>query len=82
MLIVHLGNFLSGSVVKNLPCNAGDLGLISGLGRSPGKGKSYSLQYSGLENSIHRGVWQVTVHGFKELDMTACVQNTVMPHIY
>ena len=33
-------------------CNAGDLGLIPGLGRSPGEGKGYSLQYSGLENSM------------------------------
>ena len=32
--------------------NAGDLGLIPGLGRSPGEGKSYALQYFGLENSI------------------------------
>ena len=39
-------------------CNAGDLGLIPGLGRSPGEGKSYPLQYSGLENSMH-----YTVHG-------------------
>ena len=55
--------FPCGSVGKEPACNAGDLGLISGLGRSPGKGKSYSLQYSGLEDSIHRGVWWVTVHG-------------------
>ena len=40
-----------GSLVKNA-CNAGDLGLIPGLGRSPGEGNSYSLQYSGLENSM------------------------------
>ena len=33
-------------------CNAGDLGLIPGLGRSPGEKKGYPLQYSGLENSI------------------------------
>ena len=33
-------------------CNAGDLGSIPGLGRSPGKGKGYPLQYSGLENSM------------------------------
>ena len=33
-------------------CNMGDLGLIPGLGRSPGEGKGYSLQYSGLENSM------------------------------
>ena len=44
---------------KESDCNAGDLGLIPGLGRSPGEGKGYPLQYSGLENSmdcIVRGV--------------------------
>ena len=37
---------------KESPCKAGDLGLIPGLGRSPGEGKGYSFQYSGLENSM------------------------------
>ena len=49
-------------LVKNLPANAGDLGSIPGLGRSPGEGKGYLLQYSGLENSMD---W-----GRKESDMT------------
>ena len=40
-----------GSAGKESACNAGDLGLIPGLGRSPGEGKGYPLQYSGLENS-------------------------------
>ena len=40
----------------------GDLGSIPGLGRSPGKGDSYPLQYSGLENSMDRRAWQATVH--------------------
>ena len=39
-------------LVKNPACNAEDLGLIPGLGRSPGGGKGYPLQYSGLENSL------------------------------
>ena len=39
-------------LVKNLPANARDLGLIPGLGRSPGKGKGYPFQYSGLKNSM------------------------------
>ena len=38
--------FPGGSVVKNLPANAGDLGLIPGSGRSPGKGNGNPLQYS------------------------------------
>ena len=48
-LIFHLG-FPDSSVGKEFTCNAGDLGLIPGLGRSPGEGKGYALQYSGLEN--------------------------------
>ena len=47
-------------------CNAGDLGLIPGLGRSPGEGNGYPLQYSGLENSMDRRAWQATVHGVKK----------------
>ena len=43
-------NFPSGSEVKASACNAGDLGLIPGLGRSSGEGKGYPHQYSGLEN--------------------------------
>ena len=42
-----------GSAGKESACNAGDLGLIPGLGRSPGEGKGYQLQYSGLENSMN-----------------------------
>ena len=44
--------FPCGSAGEESACNAGDLGLILGLGRSPGEGKGYLLQYSGLENSI------------------------------
>ena len=44
-------------------CNAGDLGLIPGLGRSPGEGNAYLLQYSCLENPMDRGAWQAIVHG-------------------
>ena len=44
--------FPDSSVGKESACNAGDLGLIPGLGRSLGEGKGYCLQYSGLENSI------------------------------
>jgi len=42
--------FPCSSAGKESACNAGDLGLIPGLGRSPGEGKGYPLQYSGLEN--------------------------------
>ena len=44
--------FLGGSAGKEFACNAGDLGSIPGMGRYPGEGKRYPLQYSGLENSI------------------------------
>ena len=55
--------FPGGSDGKESACNAGDLGLIPGLGRSPGEGNGYPLQYSCLENSTDRGAWQATVHG-------------------
>ena len=45
-------DFPGGSVARESACNAGDLGLIPGLGRSPGEGKGYPLQYSGPENSM------------------------------
>ena len=44
---------LGGSAGKESACNAGDLGWIPGLGRSPGGGNSYPLQHSGLENSMN-----------------------------
>ena len=45
-------DFPCGSAGKESICNAGDLGPIPGLGRSPGEGKGYPLQYSGLDNSV------------------------------
>ena len=63
--------FPGGSVVKNFPANEGDVGLIPGLGRSPAEGNGNPLQYSCLENSMDRGVWQDPIHGIaKESDMT------------
>ena len=55
--------FPGGSVVKNLPANSGDVGLIPGSGRSPGKGNDNPLQYSCLGNSMDRGAQRATVHG-------------------
>ena len=52
-----------GKVVKNPPANAGDAGLLLGLGRSPGDGDGNPLQYSCLKNATDRGDWQATVHG-------------------
>ena len=49
-------------MLKNLPTNAGGVGLIPGVGRSPGGGNGNPLQYSCLENSMDRGACQATVH--------------------
>ena len=54
--------FACGSAVKNLPANTGDMGLIPGLGRSPGEGNGNPLQYC-LGNPMDRGTWQGVVHG-------------------
>ena len=63
--------FPGGSVVKNLPINAGDAGSILGWERSPGKGNGNPLQYSCLGNPMFRRAWRVTVYGVtKESDMT------------
>ena len=56
-------------VVKNLPANAGelgDVGSISGSGRSPGGGNGNPLQYFSLENPMDRGAWQGIVHRVAE----------------
>ena len=55
--------FLCGSAGKKSTCNAGDLGSISGSGRSSGEGDGNPFQYSYLENPMDRGAWQATVHG-------------------
>ena len=44
-------------------CHAGDMGLVPGLGRSPGEGNGNPLQYSCLGNSMNRGVWWAVDHG-------------------
>ena len=55
--------FPGGSDGKESTCNAGDLGLIPGLGRSPGGGHGNPLQCSCLENPMDRGAWQAVVRG-------------------
>ena len=60
------GSFLGfpgGSEVKASASNAGDLGLVLGLGKSPGEGNGNPLQYSCLENPMDGEAWQATVHG-------------------
>ena len=63
--------FPGGLGVKNLPANAGGIGLISAWGGSPGEGNGNPLQYSCLENQMDRGAWGASVHALaKELDTT------------
>ena len=64
--------FLGGSADEESAYNAGDLGSVPGLGRYPGGGKGYPLQYSCLKNSMDRGAWQATAQGVtkKESDPT------------
>ena len=59
---IHIYIFWAQTVKESIN-NARDLGLIPGLGRSPGEGSGYPLQYSALENSMDRGAWRATVHG-------------------
>ena len=64
--------------VKNLSANAEDIrdmGLIPGLGRSPGGGDGNLLQYSCLENPMHRGVWQAAIHRDAKRDMTEVTEH-------
>ena len=58
-----MGASLVAQTVKTSVCNAGDLGSIPGLGRSPGEGNGSPLQYSCLENPMDGGAWWATVHG-------------------
>ena len=61
---------------KEFTCNAGDMGSIPGLGRSPGGGSGNALQYSCLENPVGRGTWRARVHRVtKEQDMTEQLNN-------
>ena len=61
--------FPCSSVGKESACNAGDLGSIPGLGRSPGEGNGNPLQYSYLENPMERGVWRaIQPMGSQDLD--------------
>ena len=63
------------SVIKNLLANAGDVGLIPGLGRSPGEENDNPLQYSHLGNSMDRGAWRTSPWGHKELDTAERLNN-------
>ena len=66
--------FPGGSAGKESTYNAGDLGSTPGLGRSPAEGKGYSLQYSGLQNTMD---W-----GHKELDTTEQLSHYFLGNMY
>ena len=66
MASIFLG-FPGGSEGEESACNAGDPGLIAGLGRSPGEGNGNPLQDSCLENYTDRGAWQAMIHGIKRV---------------
>ena len=80
----HYGlGFPGGSVIKNPPANAGDVGSIPGLGRCPGEGNGTPLQYSCLGNPMNRGAWRATVHGVsKESDTTGTKQHQTTVMVY
>ena len=73
--------FPGGSVVKNLPTNAGDWGLVPGSGRSPGEGNVNPLQYSFLENPMDRGGWWTMVHGVAKSRTSLSMHQTLGPNI-
>ena len=69
--------FPGGSAGKESACNVGDLDSTPGLGRSPGEGKGYPLQFSGLENSM-----DYIVHGgHKESGMNECLSLSLWPFL-
>ena len=63
VITIKRWGFPGGSDGKESACNAGDLGSIPGLGKSPEEGNGYPLLYSCLGNPMDKGAWQGTVHG-------------------
>ena len=63
MMYNVIWGFPGGLVVKYLPADVGEAGLIHGLGRSPGEANGNPLQYSCLVNPMDRGAWRATAHG-------------------
>ena len=68
-------------VVNIPPANAGDLGSITGAGRSPGVGKGNPLQYSCLGNPMNRGAWQAVVHGVTTVGHDLAIQPALVNYL-
>ena len=68
--------FPGSSYGKESACNAGDVGSIPGLGRSPGEGNGNPLQYSCLGNLMDRGAWQAMVHGSQRVGHNLATKHT------
>ena len=78
---VFLG-FPGSSAGKESACNAGDLGSIPGLGRSPGEGNGYPRQYSGLENSMDYSPWGLRVrHDWVPFTHSIHIYHTPLPQV-
>ena len=84
--LVSIAGFPGGTVVKNSPANAGDMGSVPRWGRSPEVGNDNLLQESYLEDSLDRGAWWATFYGLQESAMTeqlskhsfSCMQNLLI----
>ena len=74
-------SFPGGSVVKNLPANARDVGSVPGSRRSPGGGNGNPLQYSCLENPMDRGDWQAIVHGITKNQTRLSMGLVALQHV-
>ena len=77
----YIYSFPTGLDGKESTCNAGALGLILGLGRSPGEGNGNSLQCSCLENPLHRGAWRFTFHGYDWATNTYMYTTSYLIHL-
>ena len=78
-------DFPSGTVIKNLSTNtvdSTDVGLIPGLGRSPGAGNNNPLQHSGLENSSEREAWWARIHAVTKSQTWLSTQNMIFVHYF
>ena len=73
--------FSGGADSKEFTCSEEDLGSAPGLGRSPGEGKGYPLQYPYLENLMDRGAWWATVHGVTKSGMTEWLTHTIVMYV-